>query len=58
MKLNYLHRMSARALCVLTWVHAAGRVSPFFLGSMLWLLTSPVVLLDDGRVRRSFTKVS
>ncbi|KAG6826265.1 hypothetical protein H0H92_000516 [Tricholoma furcatifolium] len=25
-KLNYLHRMAARVLCVLIWVHAAGRI--------------------------------
>ncbi|KAF8155465.1 ferric reductase NAD binding domain-containing protein [Crassisporium funariophilum] len=34
-KLNYLHRMSARVIVILGWVHAAGRIS------------SPSRLLDD-----------
>ncbi|KAK0439364.1 iron reductase [Armillaria borealis] len=38
-KLNYLHRMVARVLCVLIWVHAGGRVHCFFLllaGAVTW----------------------
>ena len=27
MELNYLHRMSARLICALVWIHAGGRVS-------------------------------
>ncbi|KAK0192433.1 ferric reductase NAD binding domain-containing protein [Armillaria mellea] len=38
-KLNYLHRMVARVLCVLIWVHAGGRVHCFFrilAGAVTW----------------------
>ncbi|KAF5375667.1 hypothetical protein D9615_009357 [Tricholomella constricta] len=35
-KLNYLHRMSARAICVLLWVHAAGRIKVGMVGSFSW----------------------
>ncbi|KAG9221838.1 hypothetical protein CCMSSC00406_0005663 [Pleurotus cornucopiae] len=35
-KLNYLHRMSARAVCVLTWVHGAGRMMLGITGAVGW----------------------
>lgn len=37
-KLNYLHRMSARVLCVLLWVHAAGRIKVGMVKSFAWAL--------------------
>ncbi|KAG6853299.1 hypothetical protein C0991_005354 [Blastosporella zonata] len=33
-KLNYLHRMTARVLCVLIWVHAAGRIKIGLIGTV------------------------
>ncbi|GLB45169.1 putative ferric reductase NAD binding domain [Lyophyllum shimeji] len=36
LQLNYLHRMSARVLCVLLWVHAAGRIKIGMVGSTSW----------------------
>ncbi|KAF8637231.1 hypothetical protein AX17_002962 [Amanita inopinata Kibby_2008] len=41
-KLNYMHRMVARVLCILTWLHGAGRVSlstafyPRLIGKEMW----------------------
>ncbi|KAG6852346.1 hypothetical protein C0991_000502, partial [Blastosporella zonata] len=33
-KLNYLHRMAARVLCVLIWVHASGRIKIGLVGTL------------------------
>ncbi|KAK0219859.1 ferric reductase NAD binding domain-containing protein [Armillaria fumosa] len=35
-KLNYLHRMVARVLCVLVWVHAGGRMKLGLAGAVTW----------------------
>ncbi|KAL0959531.1 hypothetical protein HGRIS_011244 [Hohenbuehelia grisea] len=35
-KLNYLHRMTARALAILTWVHGAGRIMLGVTGAVSW----------------------
>ncbi|KAK0489535.1 FAD-binding domain-containing protein [Armillaria luteobubalina] len=35
-KLNYLHRMVARVLCVLIWVHAGGRMKLGLAGAVTW----------------------
>ncbi|RDB30770.1 putative ferric reductase transmembrane component [Hypsizygus marmoreus] len=35
-KLNYLHRMSARVLCVLIWLHGAGRMKLGMNGTVGW----------------------
>ncbi|KAF9456039.1 hypothetical protein BDZ94DRAFT_1276652, partial [Collybia nuda] len=35
-KLNYLHRMTARIIVVLTWVHGAGRIKLGLVGEVAW----------------------
>ncbi|RDB30109.1 Ferric/cupric reductase transmembrane component 1 [Hypsizygus marmoreus] len=36
-KLNYLHRMSARVLCILMWLHGAGRMKLGLAGRVAWV---------------------
>ncbi|KAG6857057.1 hypothetical protein H0H87_010022 [Tephrocybe sp. NHM501043] len=38
-KLDYLHRMTARVLCVLIWVHAAGRIKIGMVGTYAFSVT-------------------
>ncbi|KAF8813105.1 hypothetical protein BYT27DRAFT_7181675 [Phlegmacium glaucopus] len=41
-KLNYFHRMAARVLCVLIWIHAGGRVTGSALTLLCFLTIRPI----------------
>lgn len=50
LQLNYLHRMSARVLCVLVWLHAAGRVREYDLNYNCYEVHRCMDLADQARV--------
>ncbi|KAF8881834.1 ferric reductase NAD binding domain-containing protein [Gymnopilus junonius] len=50
-KLNFLHRMSARTIVILAWIHGGGRVTLGSIGAFGWINAHSLVLLTIRPIR-------